>query len=66
MTPQLLVLGHITLDYIAGEERLGGAAAYASRVAANLGIDTGLVTAAPADFSLLAPLESSISFLLTP
>ena len=30
---QLLVLGHITRDYIAGEERLGGAASYATRVA---------------------------------
>ena len=55
--PQLLVLGHITLDHISGEQRLGGAAAYASRVAASMGVQTGLVTFAPADFELLDSLE---------
>ena len=54
---QLLVLGHITRDHIAGEERLGGAASYASRVASCLGLSTGLVTYAPLDSPLLKSLE---------
>ncbi len=59
MSPiELLVLGHITRDHIGGEQRLGGAAAYASRVAACLGVQTGLVTHAPLDSNLLSPLEA--------
>ena len=59
MSPiELMVLGHITRDHIAGQERLGGAAAYASRVAACLGLQTGLVTYAPADSGLLEPLRA--------
>ncbi|HEX8703083.1 MAG TPA: PfkB family carbohydrate kinase [Myxococcaceae bacterium] len=56
--PELLVVGHVTRDYIRGETRLGGAASFSARVAATLGIQTALVTAAPADFSLMAPLRS--------
>ena len=58
MSPmQLLVLGHITRDYIAGQERLGGAASYATRVASCLGLSTGLVTYAPLGSPLLPRLE---------
>lgn len=56
--PELLVVGHVTRDFIRGETRLGGAASFSSRVAATLGIETALVTAAPADFSLMAPLRA--------
>jgi sugar/nucleoside kinase (ribokinase family) len=44
----LLVLGHVTRDKFGREQRLGGAAAFAARAAALLGIDTALVTVAPA------------------
>jgi 1D-myo-inositol 3-kinase len=56
--PELLVVGHVTRDFIRGETRLGGAASFSTRVAATLGIQTALVTAAPADFSLMAPLRA--------
>lgn len=56
--PELLVVGHVTRDFIRGETRLGGAASFSARVAATLGIETALVTAAPADFSLMAPLRA--------
>jgi sugar/nucleoside kinase (ribokinase family) len=56
--PELLVVGHVTRDFIRGETRLGGAASFSSRVAATLGIQTALVTAAPAGFSLMAPLRA--------
>jgi sugar/nucleoside kinase (ribokinase family) len=55
--PELLVVGHATCDEIHGETRLGGAASFASRVAATLGVETALVTAAPPHFALLAPLR---------
>lgn len=56
--PKLLVVGHVTRDFIRGETRLGGAASFSARVAATLGIKTALVTAAPLDFSLMAPLRA--------
>jgi 1D-myo-inositol 3-kinase len=56
--PELLVVGHVTRDYIRGETRLGGAASFSARVAATLGIETALVTAAPEYFSLMAPLRT--------
>jgi sugar/nucleoside kinase (ribokinase family) len=56
--PELLVVGHVTRDFIRGETRLGGAASFSARVAATLGIQTALVTAAPPDFSLMAPLRT--------
>lgn len=58
-TPDLLVLGHVTCDDFGGELRLGGAAAYAARAAAVLGIDTALVTVAPPGSPLLAPLAAT-------
>jgi 1D-myo-inositol 3-kinase len=45
--PTLLILGHITRDLFGSSSRLGGAAAFAARAAALLGIDAKLVTVAP-------------------
>ncbi|HEY5449176.1 MAG TPA: PfkB family carbohydrate kinase [Polyangia bacterium] len=53
----LLVVGHVTRDEIAGDVRLGGAASYAALAAACLGYDTALVTVAPPDDPLLEPLR---------
>src|SRR4051794_35906379 len=52
----LLVLGHVTRDEIAGEVRLGGAAAFAARAAVALGLETALVTVAPPTSPLLREL----------
>src|SRR5437868_3081614 len=54
----LLVLGHVTRDEIGGEVRLGGAASYAALAGARLGFPTTLVTLAPPDDPLLAPLRA--------
>lgn len=62
--PELLVIGHVARDYIADEQRLGGAAAFAARAAACMGFDTGVVTAAPTDFDLLQPLENDARITL--
>ena len=62
--PQLLVAGHVTCDEVAGDARLGGAAAYAALAAARLGVDTALVTVAPPDHPLLAPLRAAPSLRL--
>src|SRR5688572_14259198 len=51
------VIGHVTRDLIAGEQRLGGAASFAARAAALFGHTTHLVTAAPAGEPLLEALE---------
>jgi 1D-myo-inositol 3-kinase len=56
--PELLILGHVTRDLIRGDTRLGGSASFAARVAATLGIETALVTVAPEDFALMAPLRT--------
>ena len=56
--PELLIIGHVTRDYIRGDTRLGGSASFAARVAATLGLRTALVTAAPADFDLMEPLRN--------
>lgn len=56
--PELLIVGHVTRDFIGDDTRLGGSASFAARVAATLGIETALVTVAPPEFSLLAPLRS--------
>jgi 1D-myo-inositol 3-kinase len=57
--PDLLVLGHVTCDEFGNELRLGGAAGYAARAAALLGIDTALVTVAPLGSLLLPPLAET-------
>lgn len=64
-TPQLLVLGHVTRDEMAGQARLdvqlgarlGGAVSYAAQVAVRLDVPTALVTVAPPEDPLLAPLR---------
>jgi 1D-myo-inositol 3-kinase len=55
--PTLLVLGHVTRDRFGSEQRVGGAAAFAARAAALLGIDTALVTVAPATAPELEELK---------
>ena len=55
----LVVLGHVTRDLVRGEERLGGAAAFAALAAASFGLKSGLVTAGPPDLPLFAPLFQS-------
>jgi 1D-myo-inositol 3-kinase len=57
--PELLVVGHVTCDEFAGTTRLGGAAAFAARAAALLGVRTALVTAAPLDHPLLGELKTT-------
>lgn len=66
--PDLLVLGHVTCDEFGAELRLGGAAGYAARAAALLGIETALVTVAPPGSPLLAPLAKTpgLSLLVSP
>jgi sugar/nucleoside kinase (ribokinase family) len=44
--PSLLIVGHVTCDEIAGDRRLGGAAAFAARVACLRGTPTALFTSA--------------------
>lgn len=44
--PGFLSVGHVTQDYAGNSWRLGGAAAYAARVAVRLGLPTALLTAA--------------------
>ena len=64
-TPQLLVLGHVTRDEMAGPNRLdirsgarlGGAVSYAAQAAVRLGVPTALATVAPPEDPLLAPLR---------
>ena len=51
------VLGNVTHDVIDGSDRLGGAVTYVSLAASRLGMTTGLVTAAPLDFPLMAALH---------
>ena len=52
----LLVVGHVTRDLVAGEERLGGAASYAALAAASRGLIVELVTVGPSHWTLLAPI----------
>jgi len=53
---ELGVVGHVTRDLLASGERVGGAAAYGALAAAVLGVEVALVTSAPDDARLLAPL----------
>jgi hypothetical protein len=46
--PTLLILGHVTRDIFGAGSRWGGAAAFAARAAVLLGVETKLVTVAPA------------------
>jgi len=54
---ELAVVGHVTRDLLVKGERVGGAAAYGALAAAALAVDAALVTAAPADQSLLSALS---------
>lgn len=47
---EFVVVGHVTIDRIEGEKRLGGAAAYAALAARHLGVNVALVTSAGPDF----------------
>ncbi len=49
---EIVVVGHVTLDEAPGGRRPGGAAAYASLVAARLGLRTALVTCAGPELNL--------------
>jgi sugar/nucleoside kinase (ribokinase family) len=62
--PTLLVLGHVTRDVFGAETRLGGAASFAARAAALLGIETALVTRAPHDAPELSVLEGQARLAL--
>jgi 1D-myo-inositol 3-kinase len=55
----LLVVGNVTRDEMADGPRLGGAATYAALAAARFGHHTRLVTVAPPDDPLLAPLRQA-------
>ena len=47
---EFIAIGHVTIDRVGDERRLGGAAAYASLAARHLGVKTGLVTSAGPEF----------------
>ena len=47
---EFVVVGHVTIDRVKGEKRLGGAAAYAALAARHLGVNVALVTSAGPDF----------------
>lgn len=47
---EFLAIGHVTIDIVDGERRLGGAASYAALAARHLGVSTALLTAAGSDF----------------
>jgi 1D-myo-inositol 3-kinase len=54
--PDLVAIGHVTRDLAADGPRIGGAAAYASAVAARLGLRAALVTCAGPEMDLSATL----------
>src|SRR6266849_1284763 len=54
--PDLVVIGHVTRDLAPDGYKIGGAAAYASVVAARLGLRTALVTCAGPDMDLVDAL----------
>jgi sugar/nucleoside kinase (ribokinase family) len=53
---EFLAVGHVTVDSVGLEARLGGAAAYASLTAARLGLASGIVTSVGADFPFWSDL----------
>lgn len=54
---ELVVVGHVTIDHIAGERRLGGAAAYAALTGRHLNVRVALVTSAGPDFPFWDKLQ---------
>jgi len=47
---EFLAVGHVTIDTINGRHRIGGSAVYAALTARHLGLTSGIVTSAGADF----------------
>ena len=47
---EFLAVGHVTIDTVGGRRRIGGAAVYAALTARHLGLTSGIVTSAGADF----------------
>jgi len=56
MAPDFLVIGHIVLDKVEGDYRLGGTAAYASLTAQRLGLHAAVYTRTGPDVDLAAAL----------
>jgi sugar/nucleoside kinase (ribokinase family) len=54
---ELVAIGHLTLDRISGESRLGGSAAYAAVTANRLGVRAGIVTSVAAEFPYWSDFE---------
>ena len=52
MAVDVVVIGHVTVDEVAGDTRPGGAAYYAAVTARRLGLEVGLLTAHGPDFPL--------------
>ncbi|MBI4562453.1 MAG: hypothetical protein HY724_10455, partial [Candidatus Rokubacteria bacterium] len=50
MTPEVVVVGHVTLDHMGGRVRAGGAGLYAALTAHRLGCSTGLLTSFGPEF----------------
>ena len=50
MSIDFLAVGHVTIDDVQGERRVGGAATYAAVAAKRLGLRAGIVTSAGPDF----------------
>lgn len=50
--PDFVAVGHLTLDHVGGEVRLGGAALYAALTAHRLGLSAGILTSHADDYPL--------------
>src|SRR5512132_3981616 len=61
----LVVIGHVTVDEVAGATRPGGAAYYAAVTASRLGLEVGLLTSFGPDYPLTA-LPSGIEVVNVP
>ena len=61
----LVVIGHVTVDRMAGTSRPGGSAYYAALAAHRLGLEVGLLTAAGPDFPL-AELPTGVAMVDVP
>lgn len=54
---EFVAIGHVSIDRLSSERRLGGAAAYASSAAARLGLAAAAVTSLSDDFPFWSELE---------
>lgn len=52
ISPEFLVLGHVTKDVVEGGFRLGGTATYASLAALRLGLRVGVITSVSSDLDI--------------